>query len=221
MVGEYEVEPFNPSVRENTVDALATLHACRGLDPDTIRFHKEDPLMTHKTCPGVNVDKPDLIKRVHDRMNAGDRREHTPTPIAASAEAPSTDLAVIDTFARTIWGEARGEGCLGMEAVAYVIRNRVRNPRWWGKDYSSVCLAHSQFSCWNQNDPNLPKLRSVTDTDLQFKVALDVAGDAASGGPLRIRRATRTAISQWVHQAVLGPDRYPHPYHCASCFLPR
>jgi spore germination cell wall hydrolase CwlJ-like protein len=95
--------------------------------------------------------------------------------------APATDPAVLDTFARTIWGEARGEGQPGMEAVACVIRNRVRHPRWWGRDFSSVCLAHSQFSCWNAGDPNLPKLRAVTDADPQFKIALKVADAAASG----------------------------------------
>jgi hypothetical protein len=184
MVGEYEDEPFGPAVRENTVDALAVLHACRGLNPDTIRFHKEDPLTTHKTCPGKNVNKADLISRVHDRMNGGDRGEHVPPPataITASSPAAATDSAMLDTFARTIWGEARGEGKIGMEAVACVIRNRVRNPRWWGKDYSSVCLHPFQFSCWNANDPNLPKLRSVTDADPQFRTALEVASDAGSG----------------------------------------
>jgi hypothetical protein len=171
-------------VRDNTVDALAILHACRGLNPDTIRFHKEDPLTTHRTCPGRNVDKADLIKRIHDRMTSADTGEHPPPSTGPStrpaAPASATDLAVIDTFGRTIWGEARGEGRVGMEAVACVIRNRARNPRWWGKDFSSVCLAHSQFSCWNADDPNLPQLKSVTDTDPQFKIALEIASDAAS-----------------------------------------
>ena len=31
-----------------------------------------------------------------------------------------------DTLARTLWGEARGEGHYGMEAVASVILNRVK-----------------------------------------------------------------------------------------------
>src|SRR5262249_39336749 len=69
MVGEYEEEPFSPAVRENTVDALAILHQCRGLDPRGIRFHKEDPRTTHTNCPGRNVDKNDLITRVVARMS--------------------------------------------------------------------------------------------------------------------------------------------------------
>jgi hypothetical protein len=70
IVGNYEQEPFSPGVRENAVDALAVLHAVRGIGPDTLRFHKEDPKTTHKNCPGKNIDKADPIQRVLDRMNA-------------------------------------------------------------------------------------------------------------------------------------------------------
>lgn len=67
----------------------------------------------------------------------------------------------IDVLARTLWGEARGEGPAGQVAVAWTIRNRVNdgNPRsWWGEGYAGVCQAPWQFSCWNKNDPNYPYL---------------------------------------------------------------
>jgi len=32
----------------------------------------------------------------------------------------------LDTMARTVWGEARGEGERGMEAIAWVIKNRAK-----------------------------------------------------------------------------------------------
>ena len=76
MVGEFEQEPFSPKVRDNTVHALAILHAWRGLNPDTIRFHKEDPNTSHTTCPGRNVSKTDLIRRIHDHMMGTDNGEH-------------------------------------------------------------------------------------------------------------------------------------------------
>jgi hypothetical protein len=78
MIGEFEEELFALAVRENTVDALATLHACAGRDPRTLRFHKEDTKTTHKECPGKNVDKNDLISRVKERLSAKDAGEHIP-----------------------------------------------------------------------------------------------------------------------------------------------
>ncbi|QTS88316.1 cell wall hydrolase [Ectopseudomonas khazarica] len=72
----------------------------------------------------------------------------------------------IDVLARTIWGEARGEGLAGQIAVGWCIRNRVEmdlhndgKPDWWGEGYEGVCKAPWQFSCWNQNDPNSAYLR--------------------------------------------------------------
>ena len=46
-----------------------------------------------------------------------------------------------------LYGEARSEPVQGIVAVGCVIRNRVRKPGWWGKDFKSVCLAKQQFSC--------------------------------------------------------------------------
>ncbi|CAI8751554.1 N-acetylmuramoyl-L-alanine amidase [Pseudomonas chlororaphis] len=66
-----------------------------------------------------------------------------------------------DILARTLWGEARGEGLAGQIAVAWTIRNRVNDGRtksWWGEGYAGVCQAQYQFSCWNKNDPNYPFL---------------------------------------------------------------
>ena len=40
----------------------------------------------------------------------------------------------IDTLARTIWGEARGEGSAGMQAVANVVMNRAAIGGWWGNN---------------------------------------------------------------------------------------
>jgi N-acetylmuramoyl-L-alanine amidase len=86
-----------------------------------------------------------------------------------------------DTLARTLWGEARGEGEKGMMAVACVILNRAKKPCWWGKDIESVCRKKWQFSCWNENDPNYQKLLRVTDKDPSFADALAIAKEAVSG----------------------------------------
>jgi hypothetical protein len=63
LVGDYATESFTP-VRDNAIAALAALHSVAGLDPTTMRFHKEDPRTTHKGCPGKNVVKPALIAAV-------------------------------------------------------------------------------------------------------------------------------------------------------------
>jgi N-acetylmuramoyl-L-alanine amidase len=74
MVGDYAAEQFDPAVRTNTVSALATMHAALGLNPDTLRLHKEDPRTTH-ICPGKNVIKAEIIREIHDRLAVG---EHSP-----------------------------------------------------------------------------------------------------------------------------------------------
>lgn len=87
----------------------------------------------------------------------------------------------LDTLARTLWGEARGEGLRGMEAVAAVIMNRVRDPRRWGKTASQVSLQPKQFSAWNARDPNRPLMLRVSKSNKQFAQALEIAERALAG----------------------------------------
>lgn len=85
-------------------------------------------------------------------------------------------------IARTLWGEARGEGEYGMQAVANVIKNRLSSGvRWWGHSLRTVCLARYQFSCWNAKDPNRPKLMAVTEDDPQFRIAIRLADQTLAG----------------------------------------
>lgn len=87
----------------------------------------------------------------------------------------------IDILARTLWGEARGEGETGMAAVAAVIVNRARRPGWWGRSIVEVCLRPWQFSCWNTGDPNRDKLLRVGPIDNGFAAALRIARLASAG----------------------------------------
>jgi len=102
-----------------------------------------------------------------------------PTPGGSVEEA-------VDALARTLWGEARGEPVRGIEAVAAVIVNRVRAAErrggfWWGGSVVAVCRKPYQFSCWNANDPNRPKLLAVTTADPVFATCLRVARRAVAG----------------------------------------
>lgn len=47
-----------------------------------------------------------------------------------------------DILARTLWGEAWGESLAGQIAVAWTIRNRVKDGKdksFWGEGYGGVC----------------------------------------------------------------------------------
>ena len=88
----------------------------------------------------------------------------------------------IDILARTAWGEARGEGMQGMQAVCNVVMNRVKKNNWFGKSPKEVCLKKSQFSCWNKNDPNYAQLTKVDETDKNFATAKQLATLAVAGG---------------------------------------
>jgi N-acetylmuramoyl-L-alanine amidase len=71
-------------------------------------------------------------------------------------------MADLETAARTVWGEARGEPAEGRLGVARVLVNRYRAG---SLSLQGVCQKPFQFSCWNKDDPNLPKLTGVTFDD--------------------------------------------------------
>jgi spore germination cell wall hydrolase CwlJ-like protein len=111
---------------------------------------------------------------------------------AMPSEAPTASDE--DTLARTLWGEARGEGREGMAAVAWVVRNRAakagRHETMHGRQHplfgdgtaASACLRPLQFSCWNATDPNRARLTAVTREDPQFRIACEVAAAVLDGG---------------------------------------
>jgi hypothetical protein len=71
MLGNFATESFltdrGNQVRQNAIAAVATLCAVLGLDPDTLKLHKEDTKTTHD-CPGKNVDKAKFIADVKALM---------------------------------------------------------------------------------------------------------------------------------------------------------
>ena len=81
----------------------------------------------------------------------------------------------LDTMALTVWAEARGELTAGQKAVAWVIRNRWENPRWWSRQrgdgipddtITAVCRDPYQFSCWNSRDPQSKRLKDPATLNL-------------------------------------------------------
>lgn len=71
MLGDYDREDFNSgrglAVQQNAVAAIAILSAALGLDPESMRLHREDPKTTHH-CPGDGVDKAAFIAAVQEYL---------------------------------------------------------------------------------------------------------------------------------------------------------
>jgi hypothetical protein len=65
LVGDYSFEEMSDGVKKNMISALSILHARAGLDPDTLRLHREDPKTTH-CCPGDKIVKADVIGWVRE-----------------------------------------------------------------------------------------------------------------------------------------------------------
>jgi N-acetylmuramoyl-L-alanine amidase len=79
MLGNYETEPFDSgrglNVRKNTIAAMASLSGVLGLDPGSMKLHREDPATTH-ACPGKNVRKLEVIQEVQDALASMHAGEH-------------------------------------------------------------------------------------------------------------------------------------------------
>lgn len=91
IAGNYDVDPFEGVIRENAIAALAALHEALKLDPETMRFHKEDAKTTHKHCPGKNIVKADLIKAVKAKMGS-----------PAQAPVKAAPITVVDHDTHTV-----------------------------------------------------------------------------------------------------------------------
>jgi len=86
--------------------------------------------------------------------------------------------------AMTILGEARGEGRMGMYAVACVLQARQADRRW-STSLEKVCLQQwrgiHQFSCWNKKDPNRAKLPGLLKTHEHAPYAIWLAKHLTAG----------------------------------------
>lgn len=80
MLGDYDTDDFTHgrglAVQKNAVAAVASVSAALGLDPDSMKLHKEDPKTDHKNCPGKTVDKAKFIQAVKDLIASRHDGEH-------------------------------------------------------------------------------------------------------------------------------------------------
>lgn len=75
LVGDYSKEELPDTLRDNAYSALASLHALVGIDPNTLRLHKEDPKTTHN-CPGKNIIKQEFIDGIFDQLSVVHPGDH-------------------------------------------------------------------------------------------------------------------------------------------------
>lgn len=130
----------------------------------------------------------------------------------------------LDTAVRTVLGEARGEPEEGQIAVAWVIRNRVETPGWWGESVGEVCRKPWQFSCWNSGDMNGLMVRRIAKTsdlylktlDLTLGVFRDAVEDPTRGATMYKRTGTPAS---W-DKAVKGFDPVVIGHHSFWRVLP-
>jgi N-acetylmuramoyl-L-alanine amidase len=98
-----------------------------------------------------------------------------------------------DIAARTLWGEARGEDRKGREAVAHVFFNRLKKQDGqFSRDdtLATTCLRHVQFSVWNQQDANFPKLFEVDYGNVDLRQCLAIVLEISCGVPDPTKGAT-------------------------------
>lgn len=93
--------------------------------------------------------------------------------------APLAEQTGVVLLALLGYGEARGEGPLGILAVMHVALNRASRPN---RTLEGVILAPQQFSCFNANDPNREHLLMADkDAPLAWGACAAIA-DLALGG---------------------------------------
>jgi hypothetical protein len=82
MLGDFSKESFSTgrglAVRKNAVAAIAIVCSVLGIDPKTLKLHKEDTQTKHD-CPGKNVVKAEVIAEVTQWIQDKHAGEHTLT----------------------------------------------------------------------------------------------------------------------------------------------
>lgn len=110
------------------------------------------------------------------------------------AVTPYSDTALL---AALIYGEARGETLVGKISVACVVRNRVLNPKWWGRSWKEVILKRSQFSCMTPVDKNYDDVLGALEGKFANEISYRECRWAAVG-----------AVEGWYRDITKGANHY-------------
>ncbi len=153
----------------------------------------------------IDFDADDVVE-IRWLASAADVEEGAGAKPVAGAAVPATENDLL-VLARTIFGEVRGFSTEALRDVASVILNRTRNCFRKKGTIARVCQDPKQFSCWNSDDPNRPKLLAMDlkSKDAAFKACLAVAEDAIkgafpdlTGGALHYHAKKMKKLPSWV-----------------------
>jgi spore germination cell wall hydrolase CwlJ-like protein len=136
--------------QKETLDAISR-------DKEFLRQIQSDKEAFSKGQQGSVVEnpmqpKPNQPTQTKEKLESDKPTQPTQTPQTPvkSVRLTKEQTNVADALARTLWGEARGEGWEGIEAVASVIWNRTNgNP----SRLDDVVKQKKQFSIWNSGIP--------------------------------------------------------------------
>ena len=132
------------------------------------------------------------IKRVIELINQKRARvtevDAPPAHIQPATQQPTNTINLTNSYivAATLWGEARGEGEIGMQAVMNVIMNRAKGDF---SKASKIVLKPKQFSMWNKiPDPEASALnlareirRTKPQDEASYMKAIEIVDKAATG----------------------------------------
>jgi spore germination cell wall hydrolase CwlJ-like protein len=123
----------------------------------------------------------------------------------------------IHNMALCVWKEARGEGQLGMRAVAHVIKNRVGTPGF-AKTLHNVIYGKNQFSSMSiSSDPEFNLIPPPADPQFAYCVTMCSAvlngGDDDLTDGAHYYENAATATSGWFGRVIAGPDGLGTPEH--------
>ena len=122
-------------------------------------------------------------------------------------------------MALCVWKEARGEGDLGMQAVAWVIRNRAVD--WYRNQQSPIHLVvygKNQFT--SMSVPEDPEFNLAPDADdPQYLYCLGLCPDILTAQATDVTNGSHyycnlaEATSGWFSRNISGPDGKGTPNH--------
>lgn len=176
---------------DKTVRGLIALASVLILASTLVKFNHAPSAGQREVTPSPTVPVPDPGHTV--RVD-----EHIPDTMKRWSE--------LQLLAETLLLEAAGEGRKGMMAVANVIVNRMRDPRWPDTVFGVVMQPH-QFSCWNNERLAAQRLARIPER--VRKEAMRIAAMALNGTLPTMTHATHYhAVSvqpSWArHSAFLG-----------------